>query len=81
MNSPTGGDGGETGTGRAEGAIVYRNSFWKFDVGLQTQMRANGADNIFDNYAASLRFNLTDHLILGTAYNKALLDLKYFRNI
>jgi len=75
--SPTGGDGGETGTGRAEGAIVYRNSFWKFDVGLQTQMRANGADNIFDNYAASLRFNLTDHLVLGTAYNKALLGLKF----
>ncbi|MEN8124524.1 MAG: porin [Bacteroidota bacterium] len=75
--SPTGGDGGETGTGRAESAIIYRNSFWKFDVGLQTQMRARGGSNIFDNYGASLRLHLTDHLTLGTAYNKALLGPKF----
>ena len=75
--SPSGADGGETGTGRAEGALIYRNSFWKFDVGLQTQMRANGGDNFFDNYGASLRFHPTDHLTLGTAYNKALLGPKF----
>lgn len=75
--SPTGADGGETGTGRAEGAVIYRNSFGKFDVGLQTQMKANGGSNIFDNYSASLRFNLTDYLTLGTAYNKALLGPRF----
>ncbi len=75
--SPSGADGGETGTGRAESALIYRNSFWKFDVGLQTQMRANGGDNFFDSYSASLRFHLTDHLTLGTAYNKALLGPRF----
>ncbi len=75
--SPSGADGGETGTGRAEGALIYRNSFGKFDVGLQTQMRANGGDNFFDSYSASLRFHLTNHLTLGTAYNKALLGPRF----
>ncbi|MCK5677956.1 MAG: porin [Flavobacteriaceae bacterium] len=75
--SPDGADGGETGTGRAEGALIYRNTFGRFNIGLQTQMRANGGDNFFDSYSASLRFKLTDYLTLGTAYNKALLGPRF----
>ncbi|NOQ91173.1 MAG: hypothetical protein GQ552_00490 [Flavobacteriaceae bacterium] len=75
--SPDGADGGETGTGRAESALIYRNTFGRFNIGLQTQMRANGGGNFFDSYSASLRFNLTDYLTLGTAYNKALLGPRF----
>ena len=78
--SPTGSDGGETGTGRIEGALIYRNTLGRFDIGLQTQMRAYGGDNFFDNYGASLRFHLTKHLSLATAYNYTLLGPR-FKNI
>ncbi len=75
--SPTGADGGETGTGRAEGALIYRNSIWRFDFGLQTLMKANNGDDFFDGYSASLKFHITDYLSLGTAYNKAILGPKF----
>ena len=75
--APTNTDGGETGTGRAESALIYQNSFWRFDIGLQTQMRASGGDNFFDSYSASLRFHFTDYLSIGTSYNKAKLGPKF----
>ena len=75
--SPSGSDGGETGTGRAEGALIYRNTLGNFDIGLQTQMRANGGNNFFDNYGASLRYHITNNLAIGTAYNRAILDTRF----
>ena len=75
--SPEGADGGDTGTGRADGALIYRNSLGKFDIGLQTQMRAGLGDNIFDHYGASLRYHISDHLTLGSAYNKALIGPRF----
>jgi predicted porin len=74
--SPDGSDGGETGTGRAESAIVYRNVIGRFGFGLQTQMRAR-SNNYFDNYAANLQFKLTDFITLGAAYNRMLLNTQF----
>lgn len=75
--SPDGSDGGETGTGRAESAIVYRNVIGRFGFGLQTQMRARGGGNYFDNYGANLQLHVTDYLSLGAAYNKVLLSTQF----
>ena len=75
--SPTGANGGTTGTGRVDGAIIYRNSFGNFDIGLQTQMRANGGNSFFDGYGASLRYYISDELSVATAFNKAFLGPKY----
>lgn len=67
--SPTGTDGGELGTGRADNAIKYHNKLGGFEFGAQTQLRANSSKGI-DEFSFSLLYNFTDHFSIGTAYNR-----------
>jgi predicted porin len=59
-------DGGWKGTGRADNALVYRNSLKNFDFGVQTQL-FNGSQN----YGASFVYNFDIGLVLGVAGNIA----------
>ncbi len=59
-------DGGWKGTGRADNAIVYRNSISNLNFGLQAQL-LNGSQN----YGASLIYNFDFGLSLGVAGNVA----------
>jgi len=64
---PAGTDGGVTGTGRAEQAIIWRTERGPFQLGLQYQAKGK-SEQVRDSYAASLRYALTDWLKLcGTA--------------
>jgi predicted porin len=67
-----GGDGGFAGTGRADGALQYRDSFFDvLDVGVQVQMRDLGNGEFFDGYGLSLRAHVTPRIEIGGAYNRA----------
>jgi len=67
-----GSDGGFTGTGRADGALVYRKSFIDvLDVGVQVQMRDLSNGDLFDGFGLSLRARLTPRIEIGAAYNRA----------
>ena len=62
----TGTDGGETGTGRAAKAIVYRNQVGPFKITAQAQL--NG---VRTNYAGALRYAIGPHLELGIGVNSS----------
>ncbi|GAA4831786.1 porin [Algivirga pacifica] len=60
-------DGGIEGTGRADKAIIYRNKYKGFSLGLQSQLLGN-----VYHYAASLRYKFKElGVTLGAAYNRA----------
>jgi predicted porin len=68
-------DGGFTGTGRADGALLYRRSFLdKLDVGLQVQMRGFENEEFFDGYGFSARARVTPRVELGVSYIRSLID-------
>lgn len=75
--SPEGSDGGQTGTGRAESTIIYRNSYNNFDLGLQTTIVSQNGSNFFDGYAISLRYHLNKNITAGLTYNKAILERQF----
>jgi predicted porin len=71
----SGTDGGYTGTGRADGALVYRKSFLDaLDIGLQVQMRDLGDEEFFDGYGLSARVRLSPRFELGASYIRSVLD-------
>ncbi|MFZ4464812.1 MAG: porin, partial [Bacteroidales bacterium] len=57
-------DGGGEGTGRAESAITYRNSFHNLQLGLQIQLPGENF-----NYGGSLLYQLPHGFMVGAAYN------------
>ncbi len=57
-------DGGSEGTGRAESAITYHNTFHRFTIGLQGQTPGQTY-----NFGGSLVYNLPCGVSLGAAYN------------
>lgn len=75
--SPTGADGGETGTGRAESAFIYSNQIGKIVFGFQSQFRAN-ANTFFDSFATYLNFRVSKYFSVGAAYNKVFPRTDYF---
>jgi len=83
------GDGGLTGTGRADSAFQYRNTFGKLHIGLQFAAKNNGevsikdasgleidnSDMSFNNsYGASLTYAMTDKLKLLAGFNRGEFD-------
>jgi predicted porin len=72
--APTGTDGGEVGTGRADNAVLYRNTLGKLQLGLQTQMNASAGQRLFDSVGVSVRYPVLDGLTLGAAYQQAFLN-------
>jgi predicted porin len=61
-------DGGFTGTGRADQALIYRNSLGPISFGLQTQFK-NTEVKGFENFGLSLIYTLFEHLSLGSSFN------------
>lgn len=69
-------DGGETGTGRADQVIQYRNTVLKIvDIGLQGQFRGANVATSFDGFGFSVQARVLPGVTVGTAYNKT-----YFSN-
>ncbi|MGI9277166.1 MAG: porin [Endozoicomonas sp.] len=66
------GDGGFNGTGRADGAVTYRNSFGGLNVGLQAQAKdqKDGYDRKM-GYGIGLSYDLPMGFSVGYAYNEA----------
>ena len=77
------GSGGIDGTGRADKAVQYSNSFGKFSFTLQTQLQQNTIDvSAFNNsdvqstleyddtYGASITYAITDQLSISAGGNK-----------
>lgn len=64
-------DGGETGTGRADRIVNYRNTLLKVvDVGLQGQFRGAGDDTTTDGVGGSLQFTLLPGVKAGGTYTR-----------
>jgi len=72
---PAGTDGGESGTGRADQTLIYRNTLLKIvDVGLQAQFRNSTNDEFLDGIGASLRVRPLSGLQAGASYTKTYYD-------
>lgn len=67
-------DGGENGTGRANQSIIYRNSFDRFQVGAQAQVRGGSNDKFVDGFGFSAQYTIIDGLSFGAAMIKDLLS-------
>jgi predicted porin len=83
------GDGGLTGTGCADSAFQYRNSFGSFDIALQYAAKTNGdielknadgsamnnSELSFDNsFGASVTYSVTDKFKLLAGFNRGDFD-------
>lgn len=75
------GDGGETGTGRASQAVVYRNVFGRLHLGGQVQMKSASNGYFIDGFALSAQYEVLKGLRLGTTYNKAYFSDFFVDNI
>jgi len=59
-------DGGWKGTGRADNAVVYRNSLGPVEIGLQSQLLSGE-----HSYGVSMQYHTKFGLNIGAAYNNA----------
>ncbi|MDX1333781.1 MAG: porin [Robiginitalea sp.] len=64
-------DGGETGTGRANQALTYRNKIGPLHLGGQLQMRSIENGYLFDGFGLSAQVAIWKGLKAGATYNKA----------
>ena len=67
-------DGGETGTGRANQALTYRNTIGPVTIGGQLQMRSIENGYLFDGFGVSAQVEVLEGLKAGAVYNKAYFD-------
>ena len=68
---PALGDGGNTGTGRADEVLNYRVSLGeRVDLGVQTQFTNSGNDSFVDGFGTSLVVTVMDGLKFGAAYTE-----------
>ncbi len=64
-------DGGETGTGRADRIVNYRNTLLKvLEVGVQGQFRAAGNDTTTDGVGGSLQLTILPGVKAGGTYTR-----------
>lgn len=73
-------DGGETGTGRADQSLIYRNRLGPVHIGGQIQARGSNNDKFIDGFGASIQYEIIDGFFAGAAYNRALLSKKLIKN-
>ena len=80
------GDGGISGTGRADDAITYRNSFGDLNIGVQYQAKGTGESKLDDNnvdydrnagYQFAASYDLPMGFSVGYAYNETKFDKTY----
>lgn len=67
-------DGGETGTGRADQSVIYRNHFGAWSIGGQILARGANNGKFIDGFGASLQYEFMEGLFAGAAFNRALLS-------
>ncbi|MEJ2583709.1 MAG: porin [Robiginitalea sp.] len=67
-------DGGETGTGRANQTLTYRNTFGPLQIGGQLQMRTTQNGYLIDGFGASIQLEIWKGLKAGVGYNKVYFD-------
>ncbi len=64
-------DGGQSGTGRADQVVQYRNNVLKvLDVGLQGQFRGVDSNHASDGWGASLQVKVLPGIKIGGAYTR-----------
>ncbi|BAP29721.1 gram-negative porin domain protein [Chryseobacterium sp. StRB126] len=73
-------DGGDTGTGRADQSVIYRNHFGPFYLGGQIQARGGNNGKFIDGFGASLQYRIKEGFFTGIAYNRALLSDSLINN-
>ncbi len=68
---PGGGDGGLSGTGRANQVLRYRVTVARIlEIGAQTQFNNTGNNDAFDGFGGSLQVTVLPGLKLGAAYTQ-----------
>lgn len=67
-------DGGQTGEGRANGALIYRVALGALGVGVQAQFLDSRA-GVVDGLAGSVVYDFGRGLRAGAAYSRSFLDL------
>jgi predicted porin len=68
-------DGGFMGTGRADSALSYRNTFFdRFEIGMQIQMRNLSNGQSIDGYGASAQLRILEGFKAGASYTRAMYD-------
>lgn len=75
------GDGGESGTGRASQAIVYRNNFGRLHIGGQVQLRSADSGYFIDGFALNAQFEVLRGFRLGATYNKVYISDFFVDNV
>jgi predicted porin len=67
-------DGGATGSGRADNAIVWRNERGKFSYGVQTQLKVTTDDDDYKGLGGSMIFSPNDTWDIGFAFTAARIE-------
>lgn len=64
-------DGGASGTGRADQALIYRNEFGPLLLGLQLQAKNTFNNNFVDGFGGSLQWQIAEMLKAGVSFNRS----------
>ena len=67
-------DGGGVGTGRADQALMYRNTFGPLSIGTQVQARSGTNGHFLDGYGISAQVKILEGLKAGAAFNQAFMS-------
>jgi len=68
---PSGGDGGVSGTGRADSALNYTVPIMDVvEIGLQTVFSNSGNEEVLDGFGASIQVHILDGLTIGGAFTQ-----------
>lgn len=67
-------DGGETGTGRADQSIIYRNTFGPVSVGAQIQAKNVTNNSFVDGLGFSASVAISKELKFGAAFNRGYIN-------
>ena len=78
---PAGTDGGQTGTGRADQTLAYRNTFGILQVAGQLQFQNTTNDSFLDGYGGSVRVTVLPGLELGVSGTTVIVDDEAFARI
>lgn len=67
-------DGGETGTGRADQSLIYRNTFGPVSVGAQMQAKNVSNNSFVDGFGFSASVKILKELKVGAAFNRGYIN-------
>ena len=73
-------DGGQTGTGRADQSVIYRNTIGRIHWGVQLQAMGSNNGYLLDGFGFSSRVDIRHNLQIGVAFNKVLLGKTLIAN-